>query len=722
VSRRISLALTLHNHQPVGNFGWVIAETFDRAYLPMLEALERHPSVRLALHYSGPLLSWIRAERPAFVERLAALVVRGQVEIVGGGWYEPVLAALPERDRIGQLTRMADELEDLFGTRPRGAWLAERVWEPDLPTSLITTGYSWTVLDDAHFRAAAIPEEALWGPYTTDDQGKVLTVFGTEQGLRYRIPFFDVEEVIGYLRDHATEAGDRVGTMGDDGEKFGGWPTTFEYCWGKTAWVERFFAALEENADWLATITPSGWLDGHGSVGRVYLPTGSYAEMGEWALPPDEAIAFAKAVHDAKAEGRPEARWLRGAIWRNFQVKYREVNDLHKQMLRASDLVDGLPDGVGRSVALDHLFAGQSNDCYWHGLFGGVYLPDLRVAALGRLIGAEDLALGGPGAAVESGILLDLDLDGSDEALLVNDGQIVAVKLDEGAGIGRWDLRAARHPLAAVMRRRPEAYHQQLRDHPAGDAGLATDDATEMGGSAPSRPASIHDIVAAKQEGLADLLQYDTYERRSGLVRVLPPTTTAAEVADGRATDLVAALDGAWTLASIDPNQVTAAFAAGPVRLVKTIRISGGRQDPRLAVEVSVENRSDSPFEALLGLEFAVMLLGGGHNPAAWHEVDGKRIPHDEFAAARAVDLLISGNDQLGIRLETLIQPVADAWISPIRTVSNSEGGFELVYQGSCVLALRSIRLAPGERANLRVEQVVGVTADRAAGEVVASR
>jgi len=65
VSRRISLALTLHNHQPVGNFGWVIAETFDRAYLPMLEALECHPSVRLALHYSGPLLSWIRTERPA---------------------------------------------------------------------------------------------------------------------------------------------------------------------------------------------------------------------------------------------------------------------------------------------------------------------------------------------------------------------------------------------------------------------------------------------------------------------------------------------------------------------------------------------------------------------------------------------------------------------------------------------------------------------------------
>jgi len=103
VTRRIGLALTLHNHQPVGNFGWVIAETYDRAYLPMLAGLERHAGVRVALHYTGPLLAWLRRERPEFLERLAALVARGQVEVVGGGWYEPVLASLPERDRVAQL-------------------------------------------------------------------------------------------------------------------------------------------------------------------------------------------------------------------------------------------------------------------------------------------------------------------------------------------------------------------------------------------------------------------------------------------------------------------------------------------------------------------------------------------------------------------------------------------------------------------------------------------
>ena len=253
---RISLALAIHNHQPVGNFGWVMAEVYDLAYEPMVAALERHPHVRLSLHYSGPLLDWLRAERPEFIERLSALVARDQVEIIGGGYYEPVLASLPERDRIGQARRMSEELEALFGRRPAGAWLAERVWEPDLPTSLVAAGYDWTILDDAHFRAAAIPEEDLWGPYTTEDQGQLLRVFGTEQGLRYRIPFRNVEEVIDYLRLHATEDGERVGMMGDDGEKFGAWPTTWEHCWGERRWVDRFFEALEANADWLTTTTP----------------------------------------------------------------------------------------------------------------------------------------------------------------------------------------------------------------------------------------------------------------------------------------------------------------------------------------------------------------------------------------------------------------------------------------------------------------------------------
>ena len=275
MASRLALALVLHNHQPVGNFGWVFGEVYDKAYEPMVAAIERHPGIHLGLHYTGPLLEWLRAERPEFIGRLRALVDNGQVEVLGGGLHEPVLASLPERDRVGQLERMAATVQAAFGRRPTGAWLAERVWEPDIPTSLVAAGYRYTILDDAHFRAAAIAEDAMWGPYTTDDQGRLLTLFGTEQGLRYRIPFQPVGTVIDYLREHATEAGERVGMMGDDGEKFGAWPTTWEHCWGRGRWVEDFFGALEANADWLTTVRPGDWLDHHPPVGRVYVPTGS---------------------------------------------------------------------------------------------------------------------------------------------------------------------------------------------------------------------------------------------------------------------------------------------------------------------------------------------------------------------------------------------------------------------------------------------------------------
>jgi hypothetical protein len=715
---RISLALAIHNHQPVGNFGWVFAEHHDVAYRPLIDALGRHPGVRLSLHYTGPLLDWLRRERPETIERLAELVSRGQVELLGGGYYEPVLASLPERDRIGQLERMAHELESTFGVRPRGAWLAERVWEPDVPTSLVAAGYRWTILDDAHFRAAAIPEEALWGPYTTEDQGRLITVFGTEQGLRYRIPFREVDEVIAHLRDHATEAGDRVGMMGDDGEKFGAWPTTWEHCWGRGRWVERFFEALEEHADWISTVTPSAWLEDHAAIGRVYVPTGSYAEMGEWALPADESLEYARIVHEAQAAGRREARWLRGAFWRNFQVKYREINDLHKQMIRTSEKVAAMPSGPLRDAALDHLYQGQSNDCYWHGLFGGIYISHMRLATYEHLLAAEDVADAVSGS-LGSGRLRDLDMDGRDEVLLATPGEIVVVKPDDGAGIGSWDIRAARHALGAVLRRRPEAYHEILRAHEAG-LGQGGADADGTAGTA-----SIHDRVAVKEAGLAARLHDDWHERRSGLVHVFSPTVTPRAWADATAVDLGDFATGPFEILEITPTSLRVARVghlriegrSHPVRVERRLEVAGGRLDPALDVEVVVESHADRPIDCRLGVEWSLTMLGGGGNPSAYWSSADERSTHDAERTASGVRELMSGNEYLGVELITAVEPAADAWIAPIDTVSNSESGFERVYQGSGLLLSWSVRLVPGIAQRFTIRQRVSVARDRAAEE-----
>src|SRR5438132_9709627 len=130
------LALLIHAHQPCGNFEHVLEKAYDDSYLPFLECLEEHPDVRLGLHYSGPLLTWIEKHRPEYFDRLRKLVQSGQVELVGGGFYEPILVSIPPEDQLEQITRLACYLEKHFGPRPTGAWLAERVWEPQLPSVL----------------------------------------------------------------------------------------------------------------------------------------------------------------------------------------------------------------------------------------------------------------------------------------------------------------------------------------------------------------------------------------------------------------------------------------------------------------------------------------------------------------------------------------------------------------------------------------------------------
>ena len=764
---RVSLALVIHNHQPVGNFGWVIEDVFEHAYAPLLAALERHPDVHLGLHYTGPLLQWMAAHRPDSLRQIRGLVDRGQVEIVGGGYYEPILVTLPDRDRHGQLVRMADELEQLFGRRPAGAWLAERVWEPSLAYDLAAAGYRWTVLDDTHLRAASVGEDEMWTAFTTDDRGLRLTVFGTEQGLRYRIPFRPVEELVEYLRRRVTPDGRFVGMMGDDGEKFGAWPGTFEYCWSREHWVDRMFEALEREAGWLGTVTPSEWLERQPPTRRAYFPTASYVEMTEWVLPPAETPVFTELLERARERDEPAARFLRGGFWRNYAARYREINDLHKQMLRASAKVDAMPDGPTVSRALDHLYQGQSNDCYWHGLFGGIYIVHMRMATLGHLIAAEDLADAASardGGRPYGARLADTDLDAIDEVLVTAPGQTVVVDLAEGAGLSSWDLRASRVALASVLRRRPEAYHARLvaADRDAEEAALGATEAEALvqrgmpggdptaGGEAAvgeaadgaagvqadvEAPRTIHDTVNAKEPGLAAFLKYDRHERRSGIVHLFPhgAATTGRQLVAGTYAELGDFVEGAYELDTLTPDRVSARRLgsmqvggpssperplAVPLAIEKTFRFGGSRLKPTLELATTVENTGEEPVAFELAVEWNVNLLGGGHNPAAFYEAAaGERTPHDVAGEIESTESLAFGNDHEGVRIEAALEPAARLTWYPVETVSNSEGGFERVYQGSSLLCRWPVSLGPGEFGTFTVSFVVAQAIDHSAVE-----
>ena len=326
------LVLLIHSHQPCGNFCDVFERAYQRSYLPFVELLERHPGIHLGLHYSGPLLEWIEEHHPEFFVQLRGLAAKGQIELIGGGFYEPILISIPLADQQEQITRMADYMARHFGRRPAGAWLAERVWEPQLPSALASAGVNYTLVDDMHFLAAGFEAEELFADYVAEDCGRIVRVLPGLRLLRYYVPFRPVPEVLNFLNESAATHPGGMAAMGDDCEKFGVWPGTYDHCYGNH-WLEDFFTALEAESSWLRVSTPGEYLAAHPPVGRADLPAASYSEMMEWVLPTRVRQRYNVQPDQFLGEIRHHAFCSPIILWRYALIKRRYLCNSHTEIL-----------------------------------------------------------------------------------------------------------------------------------------------------------------------------------------------------------------------------------------------------------------------------------------------------------------------------------------------------------------------------------------------------
>jgi len=458
--------LGIHNHQPIGNFDSVIEDAYQKSYRPFLDVLDDHPFLRLSLHLSGCLIEWLEDHHSDYLDRIAAYVADNRLEILSAGFYEPILAVIPDRDKIAQIQKMNTYIRDRFHTTSRGLWLTERVWEPHLPGPLQSAGIRYLTVDDYHFLAAGKRPDELTGYYLTDDQGDAVGVFPIQQQLRYAMPFQEPDVTLQILRKAAEESGQTVLVMADDGEKFGVWPGTYERCYGSEHWLDRMFTALEENRDWITTTTFGDYFDSHPPLGRVYLPTVSYFEMSEWTLPGDQGQIFTDQIQQLKAAGTWDKiqPFFRGGTWRNFQSLYDESNWMVKRNIHLSRQLDragksGEFSPEDRAGIETEIWRSQCNCAYWHGIFGGLYLPHLRHAIFQSLITADSrLAKILPNG---NSVPEDWDQDGGSEFILENRFYRLFAS-EKGGVIRELDLIAPRFNLSNTLRRYPESYHRQL--------------------------------------------------------------------------------------------------------------------------------------------------------------------------------------------------------------------------------------------------------------------
>ncbi len=486
MSQTVSLLFGVHAHQPVGNFPEVMQDAHQRCYKPFLATVHRYPEFRFALHASGWLLEWLYTHHPQDMALLTEMAARGQVEFFGAGDMEPVLAAIPYRDRLSQLAAMSDRIEQIFGQRPHGAWLTERVWEATVVPALVDSGIEYVMVDDYHFLCAGAESARLNGYHTTEEDGRRLDLFPISEALRYRLPFSPAHEAVAFIAAQADASTHAAAIYFDDIEKFGIWPETYNWVYER-GWLKDFIEGVLGSPAIASTL----FRDYHAAAptrGVVYLPTVSYSEMGEWSLPAPAARRYAELVQAAQREGvlERDRPFIRGGIWRNFLSRYPEANWMHKRMLGLSARLAALPADQLRQDLVELLHEAQANDAYWHGLFGGIYLPHLRRAVWRALISLERRLDGLQARPAQySG---DIDFDGIDEVFLTSLSLQAVLRPDKDASL----IELSSYPLAQNFADSLKRYDEH--DHDKARAG-----ASRSGNHAGEGIASAHDVVRFKQ-------------------------------------------------------------------------------------------------------------------------------------------------------------------------------------------------------------------------------
>jgi 4-alpha-glucanotransferase len=655
--KRSKFAMAFHAFQPVFNFEGEVEKAFEKAYRPFLETMEKFPSVKGTFHFSGNMLEWLERKKPEYISLMKTMSERGQIEIMGGGFFEPVIPTIPREDALGQIRMMTRAVERIFGVKPLGAWTTERVWHRSLADIYREEGMEYTILDDNHLLSSFGSEQTAFGPCVTYGDRSSIKVFPASARLRYLIPFRAPARIIGYMKQ---VAGDKdidnpCFFFADDLEKFGAWPRTYDHV-HKKKWLEKFFRAVTKEKEWLETLTYSEIAQFGVTHDVGVLQPASYCEMDEWS----------------------------GGDFANFMKKYPESGRMHSRMLDVSEKIsckniqnEQLNSRKNPRGAQTELFKAQTNCPYWHGTFGGVYLPHLRAGIYSHIIRAEkileasDRAEGSPVFCAEK----TRDKD-TGESILGNRYLKVYIDSSKGAEIGEIDLKEREVNLVNSFSRRREKYHKKLQKGHSSVIRKARNVAIRDD----TREIDVHEILGISEKGLNKVLAYDDYRRACFITRLEQGSCKWEKFAGGSGSKRNFFGGKYFSETSVRKDLITRRFKASGAFLT-----SSGEKTAKVDVVKEVTLGTSSSIMVTQAVRSEMGVAGGvsfgmEFNFLLWDAsiIKGPRV----FVS----DMIELTDMYSGLEVKLFMDKPRKMFTYPVYTINETERGLGKTFQGVCAV------------------------------------
>lgn len=642
---KTNLLFGIHCHQPIDNFDEVIYNAIEKSYKPFFEVLKDYPNFKCSVHYSGWLLEFIEKNDPELFSLMKSL--SNQLEFFTGGYYEPILASIPSKDRIAQIKKLNSYIKKHFAQTPKGLWLTERVWDDSIINDLSECGIKYVIVDDYHFISSGYTKE-LNGYFVTENDGNPIALFPISKSLRYAIPFANITQTQELLHSFINIEGKNASIIFDDGEKFGIWPKTYERCYEKE-WLNDFFLTCMNDEN-IISQTFNEFYESNHAMNLAYLPKVSYAEMGEWSLNASDAIKL------KELEKSPQiADFLKGGIWKNFFNKYQESNWIHKRYLELSR------KQLDSKTYKDNLYKAQCNDVLWHGVFGGIYLPNLRDNAYKYLIECEKELLD----FNQKG--QDIDFDTYDEFKFNMQNLLTIISPKNGGQIFELDIKDRSFNLQNTLTRYKEAYHEKieiLEENHEEIVETIHDDSIE----------TIHTDKLTIQNDIN--LHYDWYLKKSAIDHISTPTINFEDFESCTFKEFGDFANQEFLVDKRSKNKLILKRSGGiykndeayPTTLIKTYKFDNEKID----VNVDIDTMFEEPFSYVQEWNLHFM-------DVSQLEINNFLFEDKMLINAKKltiVDKLLNKNIIFSFDKEIII------YIYKIDTISQSEMGVDVTTQG----------------------------------------